>query len=134
MTASKTNQNGAGFGAQIKDQVQQLEKKAQAGLNKLEKEANARWTQIEKEANARWTQIEKEATKLGREANTRLGKLEQQARTEVRKIAKDLDKGLGGLQDQVLGMLGIASKGDIERLSKKVAGLARKVTGESDAA
>ncbi|MFT3707786.1 MAG: hypothetical protein QM817_09010 [Archangium sp.] len=94
------------------------------------------------DAKKRLVQFEKELVKRGRAQqkeiegllkNVRLGKPVKQLEKQAVAAGQEVKKRLDGLQDQVLGVLNIASRSDIQdlnrelsRLSKKVDGLAKK--------
>ncbi|MBL8913372.1 MAG: hypothetical protein JNM17_21925 [Archangium sp.] len=97
------------------------------------------------DAKKRLVQFEKELVKRGRAQqkeiegllkNVRSGKPVKQLEKQAAAATQEVKRRLDGLQDQVLGVLGVASRSDIQdlnrelsRLSKKVDGLAKKPAG-----
>lgn len=94
------------------------------------------------DARKRLVQFEKELVKRGRSQqkeiesllkNVRSGKPVKQIEKRAAAASQEVKRRLDGLQEQMLGVLGVASRQDIadlnrelSRLSKKVDGLAKK--------
>jgi polyhydroxyalkanoate synthesis regulator phasin len=90
------------------------------------------------DARKRLVQFEKELVKRGRaqqkeiEAllkNVRLGKPVKQLEKQAAAATHEVKRRLDGLQEQVLGVLGVASRSDIQDLNRELSRLSKKVDG-----
>ncbi|MFZ5444084.1 MAG: hypothetical protein ACOZQL_29045 [Myxococcota bacterium] len=95
-----------------------------AVLGQLE-EARKRLVTFEKELVKRGRQQQKELETLIR--NVRTGKQLKQIEKQATAATHEVKKRLDGLQEQVLGVLGVASRQDIAELNRELARLAKKV-------
>ena len=93
-------------------------------LGQLE-EARKRLVTFEKELVKRGRQLQKEIETLikGVRSGKQLKQFEKQATAAGNEVKKRLD----GLQDQVLNVLGVASRHEIAELNRELARLAKKV-------
>jgi len=88
------------------------------------------------DARKRLVTFEKELVKRGRQQqreieavlkSVRSGKQLKQIEKSATAAGHEVKKRLDGLQDQILGVLGVASRDDIQELSRELARLSKKV-------
>lgn len=93
-------------------------------LGQLE-DAKKRVAAVEKELVKRGRAQQKELEALIR--SVRSGKPVKQIEKQATAAGNEVKKRLDGLQSQVLGVLGVASRGEISQLNRELARLSKKV-------
>lgn len=103
-------------------------KKNNSNFKQLSTQLRTRAKTIQKRANGEWTKLEREFKTLEKRAKR------SDAFGRAKKARRDLDSQLGQFHSQLLGAFGLASRSELDKLTKKLNTVSRKVNGLAKAA